>query len=227
MSSRKRGSVPPGTTKPRRRRRSREAKSRSPSISDWALASRASGLATLRTATSTSMLVIAVEPVTLVAALDEYFAWMLGDAAAPMDGLRLPPDGVDSPEMLRVLRAMSARLRDARCEGSWLIVAGDEVVGLCGYKLPPSEDGKGEIGYGIARGRHGNGYASHAVRAMLEQARNDASISTVTAATATANLVSQQVLERNGFVRTGTSYDPDDGELIWWRRDLFEFYRSA
>jgi RimJ/RimL family protein N-acetyltransferase len=169
------------------------------------------------------MLVIAVEPVTLVAALDEYFAWMLGDAAAPMDGLRLPPDGVDSPEMLRVLRAMSARLRDARCEGSWLIVAGDEVVGLCGYKLPPSEDGKVEIGYGIARGRRGNGYASHAVRAMLEQARNDASISVMSAATATANIVSQHVLERNGFVRTGTSYDPDDGELIWWRRDLFEF----
>ena len=46
-------------------------------------------------------------------------------------------------------------------------------------------------------------------------------------ATAIANIVSQRVLERNSFVRTGTTYDPDDGELIWWRRDLFEFYRSA
>jgi RimJ/RimL family protein N-acetyltransferase len=173
------------------------------------------------------MAVIAVEPITLVAALDVHFAWMLGEAAVPMDGLRLPPDGVDSPEMLRVLRAMSARLRDARCEGSWLIVAGDEVVGLCGYKQPPSEDGNVEIGYGIARGRRGNGYASRAVRAILEEGRRDSSILALTAATATANIVSQQVLERNGFIRTGTSYDPDDGELIWWRRDLFEFYRSA
>ena len=166
------------------------------------------------------MAVIAVEPVTLVAARDEHFAWMLGETA-PIDGLRLPTGGVDSPEMLRVLRAMTARLRDARCAGSWLIVASGEVVGLCGYKLPPSQDGKVEIGYGIARGRRGNGYASRAARAMLEQARHDASISIITAATATANIVSQHVLERNGFVRTGTSYDPDDGELIWWRRDLF------
>jgi RimJ/RimL family protein N-acetyltransferase len=173
------------------------------------------------------MAVIAVEPITLVAALDVHFAWMLGETAAPMDGLRLPPDGVDAPEMLRVLRAMSARLRDARCEGSWLIVAGDEVVGLCGYKLPPSDDGKVEIGYGIARGRRGNGYASRAVSAMLEEGRRDSSISALTAATTTANLVSQRVLERNSFIRTGTSYDPDDGELIWWRHDLFEFYRSA
>jgi RimJ/RimL family protein N-acetyltransferase len=165
--------------------------------------------------------------VTLVAALDEHFAWMLGEAIVPTAGLRLPPDGVDSAEILRLLRAMNTRLREAGCEGSWLIVAGDEVVGLCGYKLPPLPDGKVEIGYGIARGCRGNGYASRAVSAMLEQARNDTSISIMTAATATANVVSQHVLERNGFVRTGTSYDPDDGELIWWRHDLFEFYRSA
>ncbi|HEY2883621.1 MAG TPA: GNAT family protein [Rhizomicrobium sp.] len=173
------------------------------------------------------MAVIAVEPVTLVAALDMHFAWMLGEMAAPTEGLRLPPDGVDSPDMLRILRAMNTRLRDAGCVGSWLIVAGNEVVGLCGYKLPPLPDGKVEIGYGVAKGRRGNGYASRAVRAMLEEARRDSSFSTLTAATAIANIVSQRVLERNSFVRTGTTYDPDDGELIWWRRDLFEFYRSA
>jgi len=173
------------------------------------------------------MAVIAVEPVTLVAALDVYFAWMLGETVAPMDGLKLPPDGVDSPEMLRVLRALSARLRDVRCEGSWLIVAGNEVVGLCGYKMPPLPDGEVEIGYGIARGRRDRGYASRAVSAMLEEGRRDSSVSALTAATDSANLVSQRVLERNGFVRTGTSYDPDDGELIWWRHDLFKFYRSA
>ena len=172
------------------------------------------------------MEVTAVESVSLVEALDAHFAWMLGETTAPVFALRLPPDGVDSPEMLRLLRAMTARLRVAGRQGSWLIVAGDEVVGLCGYKLPPEKDGKVEIGYGIARGRRGLGYASRAVYVMLEQARRDTTISTVTAATAAANIVSQHVLERNGFVRTGTSYDPDEGELIWWQRNLFEFYRS-
>ena len=116
---------------------------------------------------------------------------------------------------------MAARLREAGCEGSWLIVTRDEVVGLCGYKQPPSETGKVEIGYGIAMGRRGFGYARSAVRAMLDRARRDPLVLAMTAATTTANVVSQHVLERNGFVRTGTSYDPDDGELIWWRHDLF------
>ena len=172
------------------------------------------------------MAVTAVDSVTLVAALDSHFAWMLGETTAPAFALRLPPEGVDAPEILHLLRAMNTRLRAAGCRGSWLIVADDEVVGLCGYKRPPSPEGSVEIGYGIARGRRGLGYASRAVDVMLEQARLDASISTITAATAAANIVSQHVLERNGFVRTGTSYDPDDGELIWWRRDLFEFYGS-
>jgi RimJ/RimL family protein N-acetyltransferase len=167
------------------------------------------------------MAVTAVESVTLVEALDGHFAWMLGEAPAPDFGLRLPPDGVDAPEILHLLRAMNARLRAAGCRGSWLIVAGDEVVGLYGYKLPPNREGRVEIGYGIAMGHRGYRYASRAVAAMIEQARSDGSISILTAATATANVVSQQVLERNSFVRTGTSYDPDDGELIWWQRRLF------
>ena len=89
------------------------------------------------------MAVIAVEPVTLVAALDMHFAWMLGEMAAPTEGLRLPPDGVDSPDMLRILRAMNTKLRDAGCVGSWLIVAGNKVVGICGYKLLPLPHAKG------------------------------------------------------------------------------------
>jgi RimJ/RimL family protein N-acetyltransferase len=173
------------------------------------------------------MSVIAAETITLVPALDAHFAWMLGETTTPISGLRLPPGGVDSPEVLMILRAMSEKLRTAGCEGSWLIVAGDEVVGLCGYKLPPLADGKVEIGYGVARGRRGFGYASRAVGAMVEHARRDGLVSALTAATATANTVSQHVLERNGFVRTGTTYDPDDGELIWWRRDLSQFYRFA
>ena len=162
------------------------------------------------------MAVIEAEKIALVEAEDRHFAWMLGEIPAFGD-LQLPLAGVDAPAILRLLREMAKRLARAECQGSWLIVAGGEVVGLCGYKNPPSSDGKVEIGYGIARGRRGFGYASRAVAAMLDRARRDPSISMVIAATAVANVVSQRVLERNGFVRTGTTYDEDDGELIWWQ----------
>jgi RimJ/RimL family protein N-acetyltransferase len=157
---------------------------------------------------------------TLVEAEDAHYAWMLGEIPAPFPHLRLPHDGVDSPGILRLLRAMTNRLADAGCRGSWLIVAENEVVGLCGYKQPPSADGKVEIGYGVARGRRDRGYASQAVAGMLDHARRDPAIFAVTAATAIANIVSQRVLERNVFEQTGTSYDPDDGTLIWWQVKL-------
>ncbi|HTP75387.1 MAG TPA: GNAT family protein [Rhizomicrobium sp.] len=156
----------------------------------------------------------------LVEAVDAHFAWMLGEVPAPFPGLKLPHDGVDSPGILRLLRQMTRRLNEAGCRGSWLIVAGNEVVGLCGYKQPPTDDGTVEIGYGIASGRRDRGYASGAVAEMLRLARLDPSIFVVTAATATSNVVSQRVLARNGFVQTGTSYDADDGTLIWWQAKL-------
>jgi len=169
------------------------------------------------------MAAIAAEDTRLIEAVDAHFAWMLGEIPAPFPNLRLPPGGVDSHGIIRLLRDMTARMRKEGCHGSWLIVAGDEVVGLCSYKQPPSNDGKVEIGYGIAAGKRDRGYASRAVRAMLEHARRYHTISVVVAATASANIVSQRVLERNGFSRTCVSYDPDDGELIWWQSILREF----
>ncbi len=169
------------------------------------------------------MAAIEAEHTRLVEAVDEHFAWMLGEIPAPYPGLYLPPHGVDSPGIIRLLRDMTGRMQQAGFCGSWLIVAGNEVVGLCSYKQPPSNDGQVEIGYGIAAGRRDRGYASHAVGAMLDQARRDSAISVVVAATASTNIVSQRVLERNGFCRTGVSYDPDDGELIWWQSILRKF----
>jgi RimJ/RimL family protein N-acetyltransferase len=166
------------------------------------------------------MAAIEVEDGILVEASDAHFAWMLGEAAAPAPDFRLPPGGVDSPQILRLLRAMARRLRVAGSRGSWLVVTDNEVVGLCGYKQPPNADKRVEIGYGIAECRRNRGYAGRAVHAMLEFARRDPMVSSVVAATSVSNQASQSVLERNGFARTGTSVDPDDGTLIWWRCEL-------
>ena len=99
--------------------------------------------------------------------------------------LRLPDGGVDTTETLRIVRGMTQRLHAAGCHGSWMIVSGNEVVGLCSYKQTP-KDGIVEIGYGVAPSRRKRGYATSAVAAILDFARNDPAVSAVTAATASS-----------------------------------------
>src|SRR5690348_1780038 len=113
----------------------------------------------------------------LVEITDAHFGWMLGEAPGPA-GLSLPSDGVDRPEILRLLRRMTQRVHAAGSRGSWMIVSGNEVVGLCGYKQPP-KDGTVEIGYGIAASHRGHGHATRAVAAMLDYAAADPAVRSV------------------------------------------------
>jgi RimJ/RimL family protein N-acetyltransferase len=101
--------------------------------------------------------------------------------------------------------------------GHWLVVAGGEVVGLCGIKAPPSPAGEVEIGYGMAPARRRRGHATAAVAEVLAAVRRDPAVRAVLAQTAVGNVASQRVLAKNGFERIGTSFDPQDGELIVWR----------
>jgi RimJ/RimL family protein N-acetyltransferase len=154
----------------------------------------------------------------LVAVEDLDFAWMLGDGPS-RSALALPPGGVDAPEILRLLRGMARRLRGGGSHGSWMIVSGGEVVGLCSYKQAP-KDGVVEIGYGVAGSRRRLGHATAAVTAMLDYAATDPAVRKVIASTAADNTASQRALARNGFVQNGTVLDPDDGELLLWHKDL-------
>ena len=101
-----------------------------------------------------------------------------------------------------------------------MIVIDNEVVGLCGPKQAPDSDGTVEIGFGVASSRRGRGYATRAVAELINIASRDILLHRLRADTATANIASQRVLERNAFVRTGTRSDPEDGELIVWHREL-------
>lgn len=143
---------------------------------------------------------------------------MLGEGPAP-DGLALAPGGVDTPEILKLLRRMTRRVHAAGSRGSWMIVGGNEVVGLCSYKQPP-KDGQVEIGYGVAASRRGLGHATRAVAAMLDYAAADPQVRRVIATVAADNRASARAVEANGFVQNGTVLDPEDGELLLWHRDL-------
>lgn len=155
-------------------------------------------------------------PVALVPATDAHFAWLLGEAPAPPD-LRLPPGGIDEPWVYRWLRQTLPTLGGV---GSWLMVAGGELVGMCSYKGPPDDKGTGEIGYGVSPERRQLGHATAAVALLVGEARADPRVSRLVAETALSNLASQRVVEANGFSRTGTSHDADEGEMVVWTLEL-------
>jgi len=158
--------------------------------------------------------------VELMEARDRHYSWMLGLARAPL-GLRLPPGGVEDPDIITMLRDLTAGLKRAGCRSSWLIVSGREVVGLCSFKQVPDADGAVEFGYGIAASRRGCGYGTAAVAAMMKKVKRNRSVRCLVAETVVGNIASHRILEHNGFVRTGTCIDAEDGLLIVWQRTLY------
>lgn len=153
----------------------------------------------------------------LVPADDRHFAWLLGERSGTGE-FRIPPGGVEEPAILVLVRGFADLLRRQGCHAHWLIVDGDEIVGLCGFKRAP-EAGRAELGYGVAASRRGRGHASTAV-ALVLHAAIPLAVTTLTAETVTGNRASEIVLERNGFARTGSRDDPDDGRLTLWERPL-------
>jgi RimJ/RimL family protein N-acetyltransferase len=155
-------------------------------------------------------------PLLLVQLSDDDLAAMLRGDDTVRPGIAQPPGGVDAPDVLARIR----RIRTGYPEGHWMMVADGEAVGLCGIKARPSTQGDVEIGYGVAESRRRRGHATAAVGAIIENAHRLPGIRTIIACTALENFASQHVLERNGFKRTGRRPDPDDSELIVWRKRL-------
>lgn len=149
----------------------------------------------------------------LIPARDAHFAWMLDETNAP-EPLRVAPGGVDSPYGLAWNRELVAAGGP-----TWLIVDGDEIVGLLCRKGPP-KDGTVEIGYRIGEARRRRGYATAALRLAVDAAKGEPGVRRLVAETLPDNVASQRVLERNGFARTGHRIGTIDGELICWVREL-------
>jgi RimJ/RimL family protein N-acetyltransferase len=131
-------------------------------------------------------------------------------------GYTLAPGGIEADDVMAMLRALAATVRERFEPAAWLIVEDGEVVGMCSLKNAPGDDGCVEIGYGIAPARRGVGAATRAVADVVAWACADARVGRVTAETAVDNFASHKVLERNGFARIGGRVDAEDGALICW-----------
>jgi RimJ/RimL family protein N-acetyltransferase len=78
-------------------------------------------------------------------------------------------------------------------------VADGQVIGDIGFHGPPDRHGSVTIGYGLAAGARGYGYATEALRALVAWALAQPGVVRVEADTTHANLPSQRVMERAGM----------------------------
>jgi len=85
------------------------------------------------------------------------------------------------------------------------------VIGDAGFLGPPDATGAVSVGCGIIEGARRRGYATEALGALLEWAREQTGLTCVLADTTRANLGGQRLLERAGMHRIG-----EDGELLYY-----------
>jgi RimJ/RimL family protein N-acetyltransferase len=86
------------------------------------------------------------------------------------------------------------------------------VVGDIGFHAPPDSSGTVTVGYGLAARARGQGYATEALRALIDWALAQPEVRHVEADTAHGNVRSQRVMERAGMRLIG-------------RNDRLRFYR--
>ena len=89
-------------------------------------------------------------------------------------------------------------------DGGWFITLAEDgrVVGDCGTFGPPDDQGRVEIGYGLAAPFRGRGLGTEAVRALVDWLVTLPDVREVTASVEVGNEPSRRLLERLGFTLT-------------------------
>lgn len=97
----------------------------------------------------------------------------------------------------------------------WLVVDKQSklIVAEMGFKGPPVDGGRVEIGYGTMPTMQGKGYMTEAVQGLLQWADSRSDINLVLAETHTSNLPSIRVVQKNGFEEMRR-----EGDMLWWKK---------
>jgi RimJ/RimL family protein N-acetyltransferase len=93
------------------------------------------------------------------------------------------------------------------------------VIGSVGFHGAPNADGQVEIGYHVEPGYRRRGFATEAVRALLDWAAEEHGISRFRASIVPSNEPSLAVVARLGFRQTGVRWDELDGEELVFELD--------
>ncbi|QUL54883.1 GNAT family N-acetyltransferase [Paenibacillus tritici] len=111
-------------------------------------------------------------------------------------------DEQQAKDMIQLLDDLSED--DKAIRYSVILTESSEIIGSCGYNSLDFENAKAEIGYDIAASFWGRGYASEAVRALLDHAFSSLELNRVEAKVDPANMNSIKLLHKLDFTFEGT-----------------------
>jgi len=120
---------------------------------------------------------------------------------------QLRRDPLEQPWLLRALvsRERVTRERVTREKPATLL-------GRIGFHAPPDAEGMVELGYEIFPSYRGQGYAQEAARALMDWATQTHGVRGFRASVGPWNAPSLHIVQKLGFVQTGSQMDEIDGE---------------
>jgi [ribosomal protein S5]-alanine N-acetyltransferase len=141
-------------------------------------------------------------------------------------GFALPDDWPNEHDR----RFLTFRLRQAREDPSradwfvYAIVRGDAMIGHIGFHGPPGSNARKdptavEIGYTVFHPHRREGYATEAVRALLDWTREQG-VERIIASVGPQNEPSLAIIRRLGFREVGRHWDDEDGEELEFELEL-------
>jgi ribosomal-protein-alanine N-acetyltransferase len=171
---------------------------------------------------------IRTERLDLVAlALPVMEALVAGDAgeASRLAGISVPADWpAKAGGFLPIFRD---RLAADPAAQPWLFRAmvlrrppGRPMIGHIGFHFPPDQHGMVELGYTVFPEHRRAGYATEAVRALMDWAAGQPGVTRFRASVSPTNEPSLAVIGKLGFSQTGSQWDEEDGEKL-----IFELIR--
>lgn len=90
------------------------------------------------------------------------------------------------------------------------------LIGTCGYKGPPDEQGEVEIGYEIAEPYRNKGLATELAKGLIDNAFRLRAVTSFLAHTPGEPNASARVLTKCGFQKTGVIEDEEEGAIWQW-----------
>jgi [ribosomal protein S5]-alanine N-acetyltransferase len=122
---------------------------------------------------------------------------------AALSGFRFPPNNPNLGDLAWHLRAIQSDDRHLPWRMRVIVERSSKtVVGSVNLKGPPSATGDVEIGWGLIEDVRGRGYAIEASAAVIQWARRQPGVSSISATIADDNYPSQRLAKRLGLART-------------------------
>jgi ribosomal-protein-alanine N-acetyltransferase len=94
------------------------------------------------------------------------------------------------------------------------------VVGSIGFHGAPNDTGQVEIGYHVESPYRRRGFATEAVRGLIDWAVREHDVRRFRASVAPSNAPSLAIMSRLGFRQTGVRWDAIDGEQLTFELEL-------